>query len=142
MSEKPDDETWQEYIYEQSEDKEEIKSKQPAFVGYLVGETEAALRQSDGLDEERFEVVGENRWVTVEADGWQMTEKDEVERVRDALRGQDVGDESVVVCAMPWSAEDEGPGALPPRDGYEYSVQVELRREKELFQSAVGQSKI
>lgn len=142
MSEKPDDVTWQKYIYEQSEDKGEIKSKQPAFVEYLVKETEAALRESDNLNEERFEVVEANRWVNVEADGWEMDEQDEVERVRDALRGQDVGDESVGVRVIPWSAEDEGPGALPPHGGYEYSVQVELRREKELFQSAVGQSKL
>ncbi|WP_254273758.1 hypothetical protein [Haloarcula marina] len=138
---KPDDMTWQKYIYDASEDEEEIKSKQPAFVEYLVLETEEALTESNELDEGRFDVAESNRWVTLEADGWQMDDQDEAVRIRDALREQDIGDESVRVRVMPWCAEDDGPGALPPGDAYEYSVQVELMRERQLFQGAVEQSK-
>lgn len=138
--EKPDSTTWQDYIYEQSDGRDEIQSKQPAFVDYLVDETERAIRESPGVDESRFVIEESNRWVSVEADGWTMDGEDEVVRVRDALREMDIGDESVRVVCMPWSAEDWGPGPLPPRGGYEYTVQVELMREREIFAGAVGQA--
>lgn len=137
--EKSDSATWQTYIFEQSEDNDEIKSKLGEFVEYLIGETNEALRMSEELDEERYSLEDAGRWVKVSAKGWVMDSEDEVVRVRDALREVGVGDESVGVYCSPRSVKKGGPAPLPPIVE-EYDVLVQLHREVELFDGAVGQA--
>jgi len=127
MTEKPDVTTWGEYVSSAADD-DEMFDRLSEFASAMADETRRVIRQSDELNADEFDVSEDSKSVDVTADGWEM-DKDDTVRVRDALRAEGVGDESVDVYCDPME-EDGSPAPLPNKPGmdYEYSVSILLKR--------------
>ncbi|QCW01901.1 hypothetical protein [Natrinema pallidum] len=127
MSEKPDDETWYEYLYGDGE----VDGGREEFGEEMASEVKEALQQSE-LDESRYEVEAGQR-PNITASGWEMVEQEDVVELRDVLREAGIGDESVGVYVTPRDSQGEI-GELPPDHApgdIEYEVFVNLKRNQE-----------
>lgn len=126
MTEKPDDSTWGEYVSSAANDEDEMFDRLIEFASEMADETHRVIRQSGELDVDDLDVSENSKSVDVTSDGWEMEGGDTV-RVRDALRAEGVGDESVGVYCDPME-DDGGPAPLPSKPGMEYGVSVHLKR--------------
>lgn len=118
---------WQKRIYDESLTLAERGDVYEAFADEMVTKAREALKESE-LDLERYEVVATDHWACVHADGWEMTEKEDANELRDALLGAGFVDvEDVGVFVYPRTLKGEI-GPLPPvMDGY--SVEVKLHKD-------------
>ena len=130
MTEKPDDKTWYWYLNTEEKEQEMREQSWEEFGGVMAAQSRDALREVGGLDESRYVVEAGHR-PSVKADGWQMKSKEDVVRLRDALREAGIGDDSVGVYATPRDSNGEV-AELPPEhvgtQDFEYEVFVNLKR--------------
>ena len=128
MIKKPEDKTWGEYVSSAADDEDQMFDRYSEFASAMADETRRVIRQSDELESDELDVSNDSKGVDVAADGWEM-DKDDTIRVRDALRAEGVGDDSVGVYCDPME-EDGSPAPLPNKPGmdYEYGVSVLLKR--------------
>lgn len=140
MIEKPDGETWYEYIYEGRSD-DEIGEVHDKFFEVMADEARAILEECR-LDETRY-VVDVTTAANVNAtDDWLMDDQEKAEEVRDVIAGHGIGDESVGVFISPRSSEGEIADIPPdhvPVD--EYTVHVKLRRNQAITETAMSGAK-
>jgi hypothetical protein len=113
MIEKSDGETWQEYLFDGGEVNDD-EERNAEFARAMESEVREALRTSDDVEACRYRlsVTAERGSVTVWADGWEM-EMAEASRLRDALRDEGIGDESVAVLCNSRKRDEPGPNPLP-----------------------------
>jgi hypothetical protein len=125
---KSDDTTWYEYLYGDEKEGEGHET----FGEMMAEEVQDALEAGE-LDESRYRVKPGHR-PSVKGAGWQMTEMEEVVRLRDALREEGVGDESVGVYATPRDSVGKI-AELPPEhvgtQDFEYEVFVNVKQNQE-----------
>ena len=128
---KPDDTTWGEYVCGDLEEEEEREERWEEFGEKMAVGVRAALEDCE-LDASRY-VVETGHRPSVEADGWQMAEKENVLELRDALRKAGIGDDSVGLFVTPRDSMGEI-AELPPENvsvDVEYSVFVNLKQNQE-----------
>jgi hypothetical protein len=140
MTEKPDDKTWYEHVYE-GRSNDEIGELHDEFFEVMADKARAILEECR-LDETRYEVEVVNRTQIGATDDWLMDEQEDAEELRDVLAGHGIGDESVGVFVTPRSSEGEISDIPPdhvPVD--EYTVYVELQRIQSSLDGALQRSK-
>ncbi|AEH35586.1 hypothetical protein [Halopiger xanaduensis] len=149
MIEKPDDETWYEYLYTDEISRDERSELRDEWRELMADEAREILEDSE-LDESRYEVeVTTNMYVGAD-DEWLMDDREDAKELRDVL-DREIGDESVGAFVTPRSSEGEiadipEPDHVPV-DEYEVFVELEqvqesidggLQAAKEKMNEAVG----
>jgi len=141
MIEKPDDETWYEYLYSDDISRDERSELRDEWRELMADEARKVLEDSD-LDESRYEVeVSTNLYVGADGE-WLMDDREDAKELRDALNGE-IGDESVGVFVTPRSSEGEivdipEPDHVPVD---EYRVFVELEQVQENVEDGMSAAK-
>ena len=134
---KPDDVTWQEYIYGGGAE----DGGREEFGVALAEQARKALQQSE-MDESRYEVEAGQR-PRITASGWEMDEQEDVVELRDVLREAGIGDESVGVYVTPRDSQGEI-AELPPDHApvdVEYEVFINLKRNQEAIDGGAANAK-
>jgi len=141
MIEKPDDETWYEYLYSDDISDDRRGELRDEWRELMADEAREILEDSE-LDESRYEVEVNTKMYAGAGGEWLMDDREDAKELRDVLTGE-IGDESVGVFVTPRTSEGEI-ADIPEPDHVpvdEYRVFVELTQVQESVEGGLQSAK-